>query len=229
MTTTDKMKKILILKASKSICGEEIGMISNQCMLLGMVVEEKEIDSQEKLISIFNELYNANLEYDYLYLCTHGNSEGFEIDMGTGKETMEWYMFSSILCSNSILKENGIMLLACCKGGLFTVSAEIMAACNHISYICGVKWTVNSWDLATGFNVFIYSMEKKKSEPEYAAQKASLATDYTFVCYERTEIESNPQFINIKNDLFTRLGWIDYDGNWIEEDETIQQNVTWKK
>lgn len=221
------MKKILILKASKSICGEEVGMISNQCMLLGMVVEEKEIDTEQKLAETFRELYKANIEYDYLYLCTHGNKDGFEIDMGTSKEHMEWYKFSSILCSNSILKENGIVLLACCNGGLFTVSAEIMAACNHVNFVCGVKWTVNSWDLATGFNVFMYSMEKRKSEPQYAAQKSSLATDYTFVCYERTEIESNPQFINIQNELFKRLEWIDNNGNWVEKDETIKQNVTW--
>lgn len=174
---------------------------------------------------MFETLNKADQEFDYLYLCTHGDADGFEIDMGHGSIIMTWSEFSGILCENGILTNDAIILLACCKGGLFKVTSELMAACYSINYVCGVKWSVRAWDLTTGFLVFLYCMEVKESEPMYAPKKATDATDYTFVCYERTEIESNPQYQNIKNDLFRKLGWTDDHGIWIEEDEQIKKNV----
>jgi len=72
---------------------------------------------------------------------------------------------------------------------------------------------------------FIHNIEVKSAEPSYAAEKASKATDYTFVCYDRDEIEMNPQYENRKYQIHLELGWITEDGQWIEEDEKIKENV----
>lgn len=218
------MKKLLILKTNKDVCGDEIGLITHQCSLIGIDAEEKTIASKAEMESTIKS-YNGVKEFDYLYLCTHGDKDGFDINMGSVEEEMEWGDFSTLLCTEGVLNEDSIILLACCRGGLFKVSSEIMAACGYLNFVCGVKWSVKPWDLTTGFIVFLYNIEKKLAEPIYAASKASLATDYTFVCYDRAELESNPQYERIKLNLYLRNKWIDEEGNWIEDDEDIKTNV----
>ena len=145
--------------------------------------------------------------------------------MGTEKIDIKWSKFSQLICENEILTEETILLLACCKGGFFQVSSDILAVCNKINFVCGVKWSVKAWDLTTGFVVFIHNIENKEAEPSYAAKKASLATDYTFMCYDRDEVETNPHYENRRWNLYFEIGWIDKEGNWIEEDEKIKENV----
>jgi len=218
------MKRLLILKTSIDICGDEVGIITHQCQLLGITVEEKAIDTPTKMEQTIRG-YNGQLRFDYIYLCAHGNKDGFDIDMGHIRYDMKWDDFSTLVCSEGILNENSIILLACCRGGLFKVSSEMMAACGFLNFICGVKWTIKSWDLTTGFLVFLYNIEKKQAEPDYAAQKASLATDYTFTCYDRAELEAHPQYEHIKFQLYLRNGWIDNEGLWIEDNAKIKTNV----
>ncbi len=220
-----RKKKLLVLKGSKDVCGDEIGLITHQARLLMMEVVEEQLVDETSLESIFAKYDVVGEGFDYLYLCTHGNKDGFEINTGAGNFFVQWWEFAGILCPTEVLNEDAIILLACCKGGLFKVTSEIMAACSSIGYVCGVKWSLANWDLTTGFIVFLYCMEVKFSEPSFAARKASEATDYTFVCYERTEIESNPQFSNIQDELFRNLNWTDNNGAWIEENEQIKKNV----
>jgi hypothetical protein len=41
------MKKLLILKASKDICGDEVGLITHQAGLLGIEIKEEKIDDED--------------------------------------------------------------------------------------------------------------------------------------------------------------------------------------
>lgn len=218
-------KNVLILKATKDICGSEVGLMKNQCELLGMTVYEESILSEASLVSIISKYSAIGVCFDYLYLCTHGNPDSFLVNLGDKEETIRWAKFSEIICENEILNPDTMLLLACCKGGFFQVASDILACCNKINFVCGVKWNVSPWDLTTGFVVFIHNIETKRAEPNYAAQKASLATDYTFVCYDRDEIEMNPSYENRKYNVYLELGWINNEGEWIEEDEKIIENV----
>jgi hypothetical protein len=218
-------KSILVLRASKDICGDEVGLVTHNCQLLGMTVHNEDIPTEEALTKVVKKYLLAEVQFDYIYLCSHGDKEGFEIDLSGSKLFILWSSFSQHLCENGILNDDTIFLLACCKGGLMQVAIDIMSVCNKINYICGVKWNAYPWDLTTGFVVFIHNIENKNAEPNYAAQKASLATDYTFVCYDRDEIEMAPQYLNRRYDLYLQLGWIDADGKWIETDPKIIENT----
>ncbi len=219
------MKNILILKATKDICGNEVNLIQNHCELLGMTVYSNDIQSEVSLRQTIQDYSTRNINFDYLYLCTHGSTESFLVNLGGNDEHVRWSKFAELICETGVLNDETILLLACCKGGFFQVATDILACCSKINFVCGVKWNVRPWDLTTGFVVFIHNIENKDAEPGYAAQKASLATDYTFVCYDRDEIVNHPQYEHRKYNLFLELGWIDTNGAWIETDPKIKENV----
>lgn len=214
------MKSILILKASKDICGSEIGLLENHCKLLMMHVYTEDVTDESCLSDIIQSYKSKGAALDYIYLCCHANKEGFDADMGASKVAISWAMFSKIICEAEILMDDTILLLGCCEGGLIQVAIDIMAICNSINFVCGVKWKVKPWDLTTGFIVFIHNVEKKNAEPNYAAKKASLATDYTFLCHDRNEVEMIAQYNYRKEELYKEIGWKDENGEWIV-DKTV--------
>ncbi|MBK7880983.1 MAG: hypothetical protein WBP33_01280 [Saprospiraceae bacterium] len=219
------MKSILVLRASTDICGDEVGLVTSHCQLLGMKVYKEDVPTIHALEEMVEKYLNSGTHFDYIYLCTHGDKDGFETDLSGNKISISWSQFAQQLCENGILNDDTIFLLACCKGGLMQVGIDMMSVCNKINYICGVKWNAYPWDLTTGFVVFIHNLENKNAEPNYAAQKASLATDYTFVCYDRDEVEMTSQYRIRQFELYLQLGWIDSDGNWIETDPKVNENT----
>lgn len=218
-------KNILILKASKDICGSEIGLIENHCSLLDMNVFPETIATEEELKSVVEKYAKDETVFDYIYLCTHGSPKDFLVDTGDEEIDISWSRFAELMCENAILNDDSFFLLACCKGGFFQVATDMMACCQKINFVCGVKWTVAPWDLTTGFVVFIHSLETKFSEPAYAAKKASLATDYTFVAYDRDEIEMSSQYLHRQRILFEELGWSDSEGEIVTTDEKVLANI----
>jgi hypothetical protein len=219
------MKNLLILKAHHDICGDEIGLITHQGQFLGINVKEETVDSEQTLIDIFKKFSSIRLEFDFVYLCTHADRYGFDIEMGINKTVMTWGRFGQLVCESGILNDNTVFLLACCRGGLFKVATDMFAVCNKINFVCGAKWTLRPADLATGFVVFLYNICFKKAEPFYASQKATLATDYSFVCHDRAEIESHPQYEHRRFELYKEIGWVDDAGVWVETDKTIKENT----
>lgn len=219
------MKSILILKATKDICGNEVGLMNHHCKLLGMDVVTEKITSEENLSETISKYASEGKTFDYLYLCTHGDKNGFDVNMGDHDLEITWSRFGQLMCESQILNEDTILLLACCKGGLFQVASDILAVCNKINFVCGVKWNVKPWDLTTGFVVFIHNVEIKEAEPNKAAERASLATDYTFKCYDRDEIEISPTYEQRRLNLFYELGWMDREGQIITADEKVLENT----
>lgn len=218
-------KNLLILKAHRDICGNEIGLITHQAQLLNINVKEENIDSEETLNEVFEKYESIGVEFDFVYLCTHADGDAFEIEMGNGISEMGWGRFGQLVCESGILNDNTVFLLACCRGGLFKVATDMFAFCNKINFVCGVRWKLNSADLATGFVVFLYNICFKNAEPFYASQKATLATDYSFICHDRAEVESSPHFEHRKLELYRDAGWINEQGMWISEDENIKKNT----
>lgn len=228
--TVDKAQQepignILFLKASKDICSFEMGALSNFCSLIGLQIYSEEIVDDNSITNIAIKYSKKKLKFDYVYLCAHGRKEGFVADLDGKEKLIKWSTFGGSICENEILDEGTIFLLACCQGGLLQVAIDIMAVCNKINYICGVKWTVLNWDLTTGFIVFLHNLINRKTEPSYAAEKATNATDFTFVCNDRDEIEALPQYLNRQNELFYQLKWIDEEGNTITDDPRVLDNT----
>ena len=74
-------KSILVLRASKDICGDEVGLVTNHCQLLGMKVYKKNVPDEAALTKLVEEYLASAVHFDYIYLCSHGNKEGFETDL----------------------------------------------------------------------------------------------------------------------------------------------------
>jgi len=220
-------KNLLVLKATHDICGNEIGLIENQCCLLEIGYYQEDLDSLSTLQSICEKYDSMGISFDYVYLCTHANVEGFDMNVGGTSIESDWHEFSKIICKSKMINADSIFLLACCRGGIFQVATDLMAICSKINYVCGAIWTLEPWDLTTGFTVFIYNLEKKNAEPSYASKKASQATDFTFRCYDRAEIESTHQFNNRQNKLFSVIGWDAETKSWItpiSDKEVLSEN-----
>ena len=218
-------KNLLIIRGHKDICGNETGLVETQCRFMNIDFRTEDLIDETTLSEIFERYSKLGITFDFIYLCTHGDCDGFDINMGSTEHKLTWADFGQIVCSSGILNDDTILLLACCRGGLFTVATDLMAVCNRINFVCGVKWTLRPLDITTGFIVLLYNLVFKKSELIYACQKASLATDYTFTCFDRSEIEYHPQYANRQANLYYELGWIDQQGNTLTDDKTIIDNT----
>ena len=182
------MKNLLILRASRDICDIEINQIQAIAAMHNMSVDVHPITESRSL----NQLADYHKLWDYIYLATHANPDGFGDPEGY---FVSWKKFSEIICPMNILNNNCVFLLSCCRGGIKHVCYDIFASCNKTEYVCGPRWTLTAEDLTAGFHAFIYNMEKRKLQPDQAAQRASAATGYDFLCYDRVEIERDPEYL----------------------------------
>jgi len=117
-------KKLLIIRCHKDICGEEIGIIETQCQFLGIDFRTEELVDPSTLEEIFKKYEEIGFTFDFIYVCSHGDSEGFEVDMGIEKYDVSWASFGGLICSSDIINHNTIFLLACCRGGFFNVATD---------------------------------------------------------------------------------------------------------
>jgi hypothetical protein len=181
------MKTLLILRASQDICEVEIQHIETVAKMHGMTTFLHIIDGPDAL----SKLGTYGTKFDYVYLATHANPEGFG-DSGTYFVT--WFDFAQVICPLDIISHNAVFLLACCRGGVREVSYDIFAGCDKTQFVCGARWTLTAPDLTAGFHAFIYNMENRRLQPDQAAKRASDATGYDFLCYDRVEIERTKEF-----------------------------------
>lgn len=182
------MKRLLILKASTDVCPTEIGHITATAKLYQMAADIIEVNSAQELEK---ELNNGQ-KYDYVYLCAHANHQVFG-DNQTGFN-ISWIDFGGILCQADCMNFGCIFLLACCRTGLNQVAYDLFWSCGKIEFICGPRWTLKPNDLTIAFNVFIYNMESRQTQPDEASKRMSEATGYSFNCFDRVEIEMKQDY-----------------------------------
>jgi hypothetical protein len=181
------MKTLLILRASQDICEVEIKQIETVAEMHGMATFIHTIDGPGAL----SKLDTYGTQFDYVYLATHANPEGFGDD---GTYFVTWIEFAQVICPLDIISHNAVFLLACCRGGVREVSYDIFAGCDKTQFVCGARWKLTAADLTVGFHAFIYNMEQRRLQPDQAAKRASDATGYDFLCYDRVEIERTKEF-----------------------------------
>lgn len=180
-------KSILILRFSDDVSKAAMADIQCHANHYNMKVVEHEIKTKEDL----DKALEQGEQFDYLYIAGHGNDTCF----GDAKSIIvSWSDFGKLVCEANCLKEDAILMLYCCRGGLNQVAYQLFAACPNIQYICGARQKMRNIDLIIGFNVFVYNIECRNIDPILAAEKATLATENRFVCFDRLEVEAEPLY-----------------------------------
>jgi hypothetical protein len=186
------MKNIIIIQA----CGHsdeklEIENIKTLSELYGLDTKMVCVDTSTSL----REALKSNGKFDYIYLSSHGDSEGF----GNQSKTLDvkWADFGQIICDTNCLKDGSILLLSCCRGGLNEVAYDMFLSCFNIEYVVGPRQSLNSSDLLIGFNLLLYNLEHRGIDPIVTCDKVLKGTDIRFKCFDRMETESDPAFISL--------------------------------
>jgi len=183
-------KKILILRA----CGikgeaEECNGISNQAKLYDLEVFDY---CPKDNVEVSNCLENE-VQYDYIYLSSHGNDEGFMSE--DGNVNYSWKDFGEMLCDTNCMKEGCIVMLSCCRGGLNQVAYTLFSFCSKIDYIVGPRQSLCAHDMLISFNVLLYNLERRYVDPIVACSKILLSTDIRFICFDRLETTRSADYI----------------------------------
>ncbi len=177
------MKRLLILEAC-GIEGEEheCNGICSQAKLYGIDVTTKNVSDNEDL----EEILHSNGSFDYIYLSSHGDIEGFGNESGT--VDYPWSDFATLLCESYCMNDNCIIMLSCCRAGLNQVAYTLFANCNHVSYVVGPRQSLSPYEMHICFGIFFYSVEIRQIDPVVACEKIKAATDQRFSCYDREEV-----------------------------------------
>ena len=170
------------------VCGNraeqhECKSLCEQATLYGIKTICKAVKNNNDLESILS----SNDSFDYIYLSAHGCAESFESEDTVVK--VEWYDFAGYLCTYNCLREDGILMLSCCRGGLMQIAYELFESCSQISYVLGPRQALSPIDMLTCFSVFLYNIEQRGLDPVVACEKIKCATDQRFSCYDRQEEE----------------------------------------
>ena len=175
------MKKMLVIKAGEDIADAEITNVVSQLSLYEIEATREEINSYRDLY----EVLHKGVNYDYIYLATHGCETSWGNISGT--VSISWIQFAALICSSGVANPGCIFLHSCCRGGLSQVAWQMFACCEKIEFVCGPRNNVYSVDLITAFNLFLYNIEVKRIDAVRAAEKVLLATDIRLVCFDRVE------------------------------------------
>lgn len=190
------MKRLLILRA----CGvsgeqEECNAICNKAGLYGINVVDKCPKTNEELLDVMAK----NGKFDYIYLSSHGDSEGFSNEEGT--VNMNWSDFGYNLCEKEVMNENCVIMLSCCRGGLHQVAYELFYNCSQISYIVGPRQSLTPAEMLISFSIFLFNIENRNIDPVVACQKIQAGTDIRFVCFDRLETEIETGYLMYKSSV----------------------------
>ena len=185
------MKNILIIQA----CGHkeeplEVDNIKSLSELYGMSCKVVCVESSESLIKELND----NGKFDYIYLSSHGDNEGFSNQ--SGSLDVKWIEFGEFICTANCLKENSALLLSCCRGGLNEVAYDMFWNCTNIEYVVGPRQSLTSSDMLIGFHLLLFNLENRGIDPIVACNKVLKGTDIRFKCFDRMETQSDPAFIS---------------------------------
>jgi hypothetical protein len=190
-------KRLLILQAC-GIPGEEleINNIENHAQLYGIIVDKHCPKTSAELETI---LYKFDgIAYDYIYLSSHGDDRGFANH--NCSLNVSWREFGIMLCASGCMKENSIVMLSCCRGGLNQVAYQLFYQCNHINYVVGPRQSLPPVEMMICFNLLLFNIEHRGVDPLVACEKIKNGTDTRFVCFDIMETEGDFGFISFQQE-----------------------------
>lgn len=179
-------KRILVLEA----CGSadephECQGLCEQAALYGIEAVCKRVKNNDELGAVLS----SSGEFDFIYLSAHGCVDSFGSE--DNRVDMKWSDLATLLCNFHCMKDDSILMLSCCRGGLMQVAYSMFSVCGQISYVLGPRQSLTSADMHICFGVFLYNTEVRGLDPVVACEKIKLATDQRFSCYDRQEEELN--------------------------------------
>ena len=185
------MEKTMLLIKACGVQGEEQECMNVQIQadLYGIVTTMAEPKTIEELRSVLEN----GAKYDYIYLSSHGSAEGLCNHDNSIKLT--WLDFGLMLCESACMKENCILMLSCCRGGLNQVAYDLIYCCENISYVVGPRQSLPAHDMLISFNIFLYNVRHRGLDPIVACEKIKAGTDIRFVCFDRLEVEAEAGYI----------------------------------
>lgn len=212
-------KSILILEA----CGHideplEVAGIKTQAELYGIDIKTSCINSKDDLRKALTE----HGDFDYIYLSSHGDNCGFSNENET--LNISWFRFGAMVCSSSCLRQGGILMLSCCRGGLNEVAYDMFWNCPSIEYVVGPRQSLTSADMLVGFQLLMYNLEHRNLDPIVASDRVLKGTDIRFTCFDRMETMSDPGYLNRKKEL-DETPWDKLDFDDDEEIESENENA----
>lgn len=187
------LRKLLIIKA----CGvpgedQECDNIKNHAELYNIEVTcvcPKDNSDLERIL-------DNGIEYDYIYLSSHGNAQGFSNSLESINFT--WYKFGVLLCETRCMGDDCVVMLSCCRGGLNQISYLLFHICPSLSYVVGPRQNLCPNEMLIGFNLLLFNIEHRRLDPVTACKKIELGTDIRFVCFDRIETEGEMAFMYFK-------------------------------
>lgn len=185
------MKKILLIIKACGVKEEEheCNLIKSQADLYDITtieIEPKSIEDLEKT------LYNGN-KYDFIYLSSHGNPNGF--GNSNGSINISWYNFGVMICGSACLNYDSILMLSCCRGGLNEVAYDLIFCCPKISFVVGPRQSLVPSEMAISFNILLFNLVHRNIDPIVACEKIKLGTDIRFVCFDRLEVQTETGYL----------------------------------
>lgn len=179
-------KRMLMLEACGMIEEEhECNGMCAQAKLYGIDVVKKCVTNNDEL----RDILSNNGQFNYIYLSSHGNTESFGNENGT--VNYNWGDFAALLCATGCMKDDCIIMLSCCRGGLSAVAYTLFANCTHVAYVVGPRQSLTPQEMHICFGIFFYSVEMRMIDPVVACEKIKVATDQRFTCYDIEEVDKD--------------------------------------
>jgi hypothetical protein len=195
-------KNLLILKATADDCSAEISNLEAVATMAGISTTRITIATAAELITKLN----TGTQFDFLYICAHGNENGF--GESNGNMFIPWDDFAIALCATNCLESDAIVFLACCFGGIRRIADILFATCNSVSSVCGPRWSLEPSTLTCAFHALLHNLTFCHVDPYVACKRASEATGHEFFFYSRLECESvHPELYKL--DFLVKPGRVD--------------------
>lgn len=176
-------KNLLILKATSDDCSAEISNLEAVAKMSGILTTQITIGDANEL----EEKLSNGVQFDFLYICAHGNEYGF--GESHGAMFIPWPDFALSLCVSDCLTHDAIVFLACCYGGIRRIADIMFGTCASVSSVCGPRWSVPPSTLTCAFHTFLHNLSHCHVDPYVACKRASDATGHEFFFYSRRECE----------------------------------------
>lgn len=172
----------------------EIANIENQAKSYFIEVDKFCPRNTQELRDVLES--RRGIEYDYVYLSSHGDEWGFAND--DDSLNIDWVEFGDMLCDVACMKKDCVVMLSCCRGGLNQVVYKLFFTCYKIGYIIGPRQNLDAKEMAISFSLFLFNREFRDLDPVVACEKIKCGTDIRFMCFDSLETRGEAAYVHFE-------------------------------
>lgn len=184
------MKKMLILRMGGGEREQrECDTVRAVAQRYGIEVYDAAINEREDLRTVLVQSRGIS----YLYLSANAKFDGFASK--TKNIRMSWLQFGSWLSSNRCLAGEATVLFPSTNGALYQAAFDLFYSCPQISYVIGPPSDTVIQELAVLFEMLLFGIEYRNTDPFISAQRATNSTDVQLMCFERMRTQTGYGFL----------------------------------